>query len=242
MSGNQLTFDLPVRPATGRAAFFVAPGNALALAELDRWQSWPVRKLALVGPEGAGKSHLAAVWATEAGARTMTVADLARAEDLPAGADLADAAQRLVVEDAEGVAGDPVAEEALLHLHNRTLDAGGTLVMTARIPPARWPVALPDLASRLAATPIARLEMPDDALLAALLRKLLDDRQLRVSAELIPYCVPRMERSFAAAQRLVTELDARALRQKRPVGRKLAAEVLDDDGETRHNPANPSRS
>ncbi len=219
MSQHQLTFELPLRTATGREAFFVAPGNALALAEIDRWRAWPACKLALIGPEGAGKSHLAAVWATEAGAATVAAPDLPAPDTLP---------PYVVVEDAESVAGRADAEEALLHLHNRTLEAGGALLLTARTPPARWPVRLPDLASRLAATPIARLDMPDDALLAALLEKLFADRQLRVSAELIRWCVPRMERSFSAAQTLVAELDARALATRRPLGRKLAAEVLDD--------------
>ena len=75
--------------------------------------------------------------------------------------------------------------------------------------------------------PIARLEAPDDALLAAVLAKLLADRQITPPATLIPYLLPRMERSIAAARALVAALDARSLASQRPVSRQLAAEVLD---------------
>ena len=73
-------------------------------------------------------------------------------------------------------------------------------MVSGREPPARWPLALPDLASRLGAAPVARLEPPDDDLLAAVLVKLFADRQLAVAPELIRYLVSRMDRSFAAAE------------------------------------------
>lgn len=218
MNDRQLAFDLPFRAATGRDAFFVADPNALAVAEIDRWRDWPARKLALTGPNGAGKSHLAAVWAAEAGAAILAATELG---------DSSAPARHVVVEDADAVAGDPADEERLLHLHNAVLDQGGWLLVTGKTPPARWPVGLPDLASRLAATPVAKLGPPDDALLAAVLAKLFEDRQLSAPASLIAWCVPRMERSFAAAQALVAALDARALATQRPIGPKLAAEVLD---------------
>lgn len=221
---EQMALDLPVRTATGRAAFLVAPPNALAVAAIDGWADWPGGKLALIGPEGAGKSHLAAIWATESGAQTCPATALPD----PAGLDGA----HLVIEDAAGIAGTRAAEERLLHIHNVVTSTGGRLLLTARTPPARWPVDLPDLASRLRATATAEIGPPDDTLLAALLVKLFEDRQLAVSPDLIRWCVARMERSFAAAQRLVATLDARALAESRPVGRKLAAEVLDMESGT----------
>ena len=101
------------------------------------------------------------------------------------------------------------AEEALFHLCNRLALGGGSLLVTGREPPARWPLALPDLASRLRAAPVARLEPPDDALLAAVLVKLFADRQVAVAPELIGYLVGRIDRAFAAAEATVARLDAR---------------------------------
>ena len=74
--------------------------------------------------------------------------------------------------------------------------------ISARRPPARWPIALPDLASRLRAAPAAAIGPPDDALLAAVLVKHFADRQVRVAPGVIGFAVRRMERSFAAAAAL----------------------------------------
>ena len=127
-----------------------------------------------------------------------------------------------MVEDAA----DGVNERALFHLINLVREEEAYLLITARTPPGRWAVALPDLASRLRAIPAVMLTAPDDALLRAVLVKLFADRQLAVDEALIAYLVTRIERSFAAARAAVERLDREALRRKRPVTRALAAEVL----------------
>ena len=75
-------------------------------------------------------------------------------------------------------------EAALLHLINICAERGQRLLLAGREPPARWPVALPDLRSRLRATAVAAVRPPEDALLAALLRKHFADRQLRLDPAL----------------------------------------------------------
>lgn len=219
---RQLGFDLPSRTALGRDAFFVAPSNAMAAALIDGWESWPGGKLVLSGPPGSGKTHLAHVWAAAAGSTILPAADLAKA-DIPA---LARGA--VAVEDVPTIAGDAEAETALFHLHNLVLAEGHALLLTGTAPVARWQLSLPDLVSRMRGTTEAALEPPDDALLAAVLVKMLADRQLSARPEVIAYLVSRMDRSFAAAGNLVERLDAASLAQKRGITRNLAAEVLDN--------------
>jgi len=220
---EQMAFDLPVRSATGREDFFVSPSNAVAVAQIEAWRDWPQRKLVLVGPEGAGKTHLAHVWAAASGAEIIAAADLPGA-----GIEALAAHGAVAVEDADQIAGDRAAEEALFHLHNLILAEGGALMLTARTAPRQWPLVLPDLRSRLEATASATLEAPDDALLAAVLVKLFADRQIAVPPRLISYLVGRMDRSFAAAQALVADLDRRALETGRKISERLAAELLDN--------------
>lgn len=220
---EQLAFPLPRLEARGREDFFVSPANALAVRQIEAWRAWPQGKLVLTGPEGAGKTHLAHVWAALAGARIVAARALAPAE-IPALA-----AGPAAVEDADRTAGRAGSETALLHLHNLALANGHPLLLTARRPPSQWNLALPDLASRMAATATAALEPPDDALLSAVLVKLFADRQIAPPPKLVHYCLRRMDRSFAAAQRLVAALDARALATGRPLGAALAAEVLQND-------------
>ena len=163
---------LPLAEAMTRAAFFVSPVNALALAALDGWHDWPGGKMLLVGPVGAGKTHLAHIWAAEAGAAVLVQAAALPRADLPALAALAGWWSRMP----QAVAGDPQAEAALFHLHN-LMSAAGTLLLTASAPPRDWGLDLPDLLSRMQALPLTRLQAPDDALLSAVLVKLFADRQ-----------------------------------------------------------------
>jgi chromosomal replication initiation ATPase DnaA len=217
---GQLAFELPLRPALGRDAFFAAPSNAAALAAVDGWRGWPGGRLVLAGPTGSGKTHLAMVFAQATGAAVLPAADLPRADiaALAAGA--------TAVEDAARIAADAAAERALLHLWNLAGETGGRLLVSGTGAPATWGIRLPDLASRLIAAPLAMLEPPCDRLLSALLAKLFADRQLAVAPGLVPYLTARMERSAAAAAALVARLDALALARGQAVTLRLAAEVL----------------
>jgi chromosomal replication initiation ATPase DnaA len=214
---RQLAFALPHSESFAREDFLVGEPNYSALATIERWPDWPGRALLLVGPEGAGKSHLAGIWAELAGARRVSARVLGE-KDL-----LAEfATGTLVVEDVN----PGFDERALFHLLNLMREEEGFVLITSRTPVVQWNVTLPDLASRLRAIPSVTLAAPDDALLRALLVKLFADRQLAVDEALVKYLISRIERSFAAARAAVETLDREALRLKRPVTRALAAEML----------------
>lgn len=217
MVPRQLALALPHAENFSREDFLTGASNAAALKLVERWPDWPDRALALVGPEGSGKSHLAAIWADIAGARRISARALGET-NLPA----ALATGALVIEDAAG----QLDERALFHLLNLMRQQDAFVLMTARTPPASWPIQLPDLASRLRAIPTVELSSPDDPLLRAVMVKLFADRQLAVDEALIAYLATRIERSFASARAAVDALDREALRQKRPVTRVLAAELL----------------
>ena len=222
MSG-QLALALPHVPALERGAFLAAPGNAAALAWIDRWPDWPAPALVLQGSSGSGKTHLASVWCRRAGALMVEGAALA-ADTVPALLAL----RRPLAVEAAGAA----PEEPLLHLYNGIAEAGLQLLLIAAEPPARWGVALADLRSRLNALPVAEILPPDDALIRALLAKLFDDRQVRAKAALVDFIGLRIERSFAAARRVVAAIDQASLAQQRPITIQLARSVLQDIGMT----------
>ena len=223
---RQLAFDLPATEAFSATDFHPSPANAAALAALTDWHNWPGGKMLIVGPWGAGKTHLAHIWAAMTGAERITGTDLA-------GTNLSELARfgAVCVDNAHLVAGDPALETALFHLHNLVLPQG-RMLLTAATAPRDWGLGLPDLLSRMQSAALTRLEAPDDALLAAVLAKLFADRQIIPPPNLIPYLTPRMFRSIAAARDLVAALDARALAQGRPVTRALAAELLDPGATT----------
>ncbi|MEM6387404.1 MAG: chromosomal replication initiator DnaA [Pseudomonadota bacterium] len=214
---RQLTFDLPVRESRDRGDFFVSDANALAVARLDDPATWPNRKLVLVGPAGAGKSHLAHVWADQTGAILSQQADLS-ALDIPG------IAQPVALDLGDGL--ETTVEEAVFHLHNHLGTQALPFLIVARTPPARWKIALPDLESRVQATDTVKIDGPDDALLAAVIVKLFADRQLTVAPSVIEWLVNNMDRSFAEAGRIVRELDKAALSEGRAVTRPLAQRIL----------------
>ena len=225
---RQLTLGLSLPAAMGRADFLESPSNALALSAIEDPAGLPGGRLVLTGPSGAGKTHLARIWATRSAARwispRMLDGDLRALLLLSAGS-------AVVIDDAEALAGQHAAEEALFHLHNHLMANGGSLLLTARGPVRDWGLKLPDLSSRLSAAVHVGLAPPDDALIAAVLVKLFNDRQITVQPSLIDYLLGRMERSLASARALVARLDARAAALKRPVTRQLAQDVLAEAGD-----------
>jgi len=215
---RQLAFALPHAESLSRDNFLEGPANAAGLALVDSWPDWPNRVMLLIGPEGSGKSHLAAIWAEEAGARA-TSAQALTAAAVPG----ALATGALVVEDLKSAEFD---ERALFHLLNLAREDGAFVLITARVTPSALPIELRDLRSRLRAVPTVSLLPPDDQLFRALIVKFCADRQLSVDEAVVSFVATRIERSFAAARRAVELLDTEALRRGRPVTRALAAELF----------------
>ncbi|RKQ95516.1 regulatory inactivation of DnaA Hda protein [Maricaulis maris] len=219
----QMALDLPAREDFSAAAFISGPSNAGARDVLERPGDWPRNVMALVGPEGAGKSHLASIWATQNHAITLPAAHLA--------AHLSDLAAQtaLVVEGVD----QGVDEDALFHLLNRAAEGEiQALLLTARSRPAHWRATLPDLVSRLRALVHVDLHEADDELLTRMMQKQLADRGAPVRPGVIDYLLPRMERSVAAVRLLAERMDKLALVKKTPITRAIAREILDSWTET----------
>lgn len=210
----RLMFRRPVSYALD--AFVRGPSNAQAIATLDSWPNWHGGALALVGPEGVGKTHLARHWAEAAKAVVLdrSAPEVETATSRPA-----------LVEDVDRGVGD----EALFHLINMAAHQGGGLLLTARTPPAQWPAALPDLRSRLNALPVAVLEEPDDEVLEGVLKKFFKERSIRPAKDLYPYLLRRMGRSIPDAREIVERLDEAADAEQRPISRALARQILEGD-------------
>ena len=218
---RQLALDLRLEPAFGRADFLEGSSNNAALGLVEGWPDWPDRIVALVGPPGSGKSHLASIFAERSGARRLAAAGLTVEAVGPALA-----TDVLVVEDLDPATFDPVA---LFHLINLARERGAFILFTAARLPAGWLLDLKDLRSRLRALPVVEIAPPDDSLLRAVMLKHFADRQVTVDEALLSYLMLRTDRSFAGVRALVDRLDREALRLKRPLTRALAAQILRED-------------
>ena len=215
---RQLTFRWPHATSFAREDFLSAPSNREALTAVELWPNWGGRMLALVGPEGAGKSHLGAIWARASGAAILRGEALSE-EDIAA----CSQACAVLFEDADHAT---QAEGLFFHLVNITLQNDVWVLLTSRAAPDAWGINTPDLLSRLRLAPVVRLAAPDIELTEAVLFKLFSDRQLQVEPHVIAHIAVRIERSLGAAREIVATLDTEALTQGRRVTRAMANDAL----------------
>ncbi|MBL8773706.1 MAG: chromosomal replication initiator DnaA [Phenylobacterium sp.] len=212
---RQLRLNLGRETPPSFGDFELGPSNATAVDAVLAYPRWPGGCLALIGPQGVGKSHIAQAWARRA--------EAARTD--PESPDLAAAAGRpVLLEDVDR----GFSAEGLFHLINLAGRAGGGLLLTARTRPATWQTDLPDLRSRLNALPVAEIAPPDDAVLEGVLRRFFRNRNIRPPEEVYPYLLARMNRSIPDAEEIVRRLDEAGDAGFRPVTRVLARQILED--------------
>ena len=121
-------------------------------------------------------------------------------------------------------------EEAIFHAWNQAQETRRPLLIVADAAPPHWQITLPDLRSRLAATPQVEIGEPDDALIENLVMKLLGDRGIAVPAEVTAWLLPRIERSYVAVQQAVETLDRAALSHHRRMTVAMARKAMGEAG------------
>jgi chromosomal replication initiation ATPase DnaA len=217
---QQLGLELPLEPQFSREDFLISDSNADALRLIEAWPHWPDSVLLLIGERGSGKSHLAAIWAAQAGAEIFSGATLAHADVM------ALTEEPALVIDAIDELG--AAEAPLFHLLNLARQGRRSLLLTAQRRPDLWGLKTPDLLSRLRLAPVVELGAPDDALLQSVLHKLFRDRQLLVDPAVIDFIALHIDRSLEVARAFVELIDRVALARGSAVTRSLARELLID--------------
>jgi len=213
---HQLVLDLDREPAYGEVDFLVSDGNRLAFDHIAAFPRWPHPLTLIVGPAKSGKSHLGRIWAQAAGALVP------RPDEIAALTGAADKAP-ILLEDVDRL---PYDETALFHLLNSAMRDGRPILMTAREPVAQWPYRTNDVLSRARLAATFAISLAEDIHLSQVFVKLFGDKQITVDPKIISFLVPRMERSFEEAVRLVEVMDRLALARGKPISRAIAAQAL----------------
>ena len=227
---SQLVFDFEHRPALEAQDFFVNPCNQEAVAWIDNWPEWPSPAFVVHGPSGCGKSHLAQVFLAHSSGVRISPSQLLDEEPQV----LLGGAEACLLDDLDVAftyCNNHALEEALLHLYNILKEHKLTMMITAKSPPSRWGITLPDLSSRLKTATLAKIGPPDDNLLAAVLVKQFSDRQLTIESEVVAFVQARIERSFKALGQFVAIADKLSLAKKSRASitlMRMAIEKLDE--------------
>ena len=224
---EQLIFKLSRRQAYNREDFFVSKTNSLAVKILENWKNFSSSGLVIVGPSACGKTHLAAVWSKETSAKSYDISTFF-------GIDLNHLIDEkfIVLEDVEKLELIPkdkrlIIEENILHIFNSLSANKGKILFTSCKFPRFWEIGLKDLLSRLMTLTTLELNIPDDNLLAAVMAKQFQDRQIKVDDEVLTYAISRMERSFLFAKTLVEALDVESLKLKKPIKKNMVNEIIE---------------
>jgi chromosomal replication initiation ATPase DnaA len=216
--GRQLRLNLEHAPSFRREDFIASSSNAEATAAVGAWPNWLGGALTLVGPEGSGKTHLAAAWAEAHGGRFL---ETDAAQPIPL-SELG--GQPVAVDDA-----DQVDNETMFHLINLAAAEGFGLLLTSRAWPRAWPCTLPDLRSRLNALRVVQLHEPDDVVLRGVIDRFFRQRLIVPPDDVLDFLVKRIERSVPVAREVVERIDEAASAEGRGVTVALVRKVIDDE-------------
>lgn len=223
-SGGQIALPFAHRPRFGRTDFVAAPSNAAARAwvlDTEAVTRWPEGRMALWGAGGTGKTHLLSVWAGRYGAPVMEGARLNESAVVDLFQD--GGFRAVALDNADAIA----REQDLLHLINLVRERRMSLLMVARQPPSRWPVALPDLLSRLRATASVPMGEAEEDLLHRLLLRLVAERQLVMGPQVTDWLLRRLPRRASAVRDYVALLDQAVMVSGGRITRALAAAALE---------------
>ncbi len=221
---TQIPLDLRHVEALGREDYFVNASNENVLKWLNKWPDWPTHAFVIYGPKASGKTHLLSVWAEKSRQEIFGIQDV-----LSRGWESLREQKHVAIDNVHEAIGDAEKEQQLFHIYNQLLSAGGTLLLTSEISLSGLQFSLPDWESRMRATTSETLFQPDDELLSVVLLKLFQDKKIAIGEKEIQYIVPRVERSYAVAQRLVEEINQTSLSQKRAVTIPLIKDVMESE-------------
>lgn len=121
---------------------------------------------------------------------------------------------------------DRMKEADVFHAWNRAQADRRPLLIVSEAAPPEWAVKLPDLRSRLAASPLLEIGPPDDQLMPQLLERAFARHLLHARPDVIAWIATRIERSHIAILRVADALESAGVqRLSIPVARATLSEA-----------------
>ena len=216
---QQLAIPLPDQVTTDASTLLVEAATREVWTWLSAWPEWPLPQVVVVGPVGAGKSHMARALSLLRGGILLTAEEsldpLYLVHSFP-----------IIIVDGYDCYKD---ESWLFHLYNLAQEHHRQVVYFGRTAPASHSFMVKDLASRLRSLPCLEIHEPDDDLFRKLFRKELLKRGMLCGDDILEYIYRRFDRSYTTIHYLVKVIDELTLSQQRPLTLPLLKEIIDEE-------------
>ena len=209
---------------------FLDTGNEQSLAYLRKQLAGSTQFfLFLWGERGAGCSHLLQA-ACQSGSAQGAAIYLPLSQLIDQDPQLLEGLETLgliCIDDLQLVAGHQKWEEALFHFFNRVVEQGNSLLITAKFPPQKLQIGLPDLVSRIASAVVYQIKELDDSGKILLLQARALSQGLTLTQESAQYILNRADRSVQELMRIMSYLDRQSLSANRKLTIPFIKQAMD---------------
>jgi len=233
--GQQLLLSFPSHPEYSFSNFVVSEGSRIAYETAKEFCSKnpvPYQALYLFGQKNLGKTHLLLSignHAAEQGLRAVCI----QGHDFVSNMENEQALEHLLnvdfflMDNVEGLAHSPIAQEKLYHIYNEMIQKGGKLAFTANLPPDKNTAMESYLTSRFQWGMVTQIKPIDDATTAKIILKLAKDINLTLPESIIHFLLSRIARDFISIQNAVSTINRESYIQKKKVTLPLVKAALD---------------
>jgi len=197
--------------------FFVSKSNFLAYEILNKWPRWGNNILNIYGDKFSGKTHLANIFKKKSKTRYITEAELN--DEIFKELKLYES---LILDNFN----NKVSERLLYTFLNFIDQSNKYLLITSEKPINNYKFELNDLKSRSKNCLFAKIEIPDDELILAIIIKNFSDKQIILEKKLIEFIIKRIDRSYSKIYEFIYKLDELSLKKKKPINLKIIKEIL----------------
>lgn len=210
MVNSQLFFQFDSKTSLSKSDIIVGDFNKSVVEFLFYNKNWLSDILYIYGSKGVGKSFISQIFIKERGGILITLDDIKTLSDIE---QIVANNNLILLEDLHKKTDED--EVNLFNLYNTVLSYKTQLIFTSEFPVSEINIKLPDLLSRLSSVIIFKINNPEDVALKTIFFKMLSDKQLNISMEVIDYILKRIQRDCSTLQKVVSEIENFTMKEKK---------------------------